>query len=322
MHIRSALSLLFNRFSHPAYCLMHSPFRAPVPPCLRAFLLPLLLAIGGCAARPGTPQPVYTGPTDPMPVVLERVEGNNKALPTLYAQTYIEANIIDNKGKSRFVNTGGAVLLCKPRELLLVGRKDLAGRVFELGSTQERFWFTIYVDENTRWWGYYRNIGKPCMGQMPVRPDLVGEVLGVSDINLDFDQIPVPTMTFNNDLDVYMVAWSTKGPGFWYTEKVIYYDRKTLLPRKVLLYDQSGRVVLRANLSRHQPVTIPNLPQEKWPRIATVYDLLFLENNSTMTIRLSDMALQNEKGQPKPGAITFRPDLEVKEIQVDEDCEK
>jgi hypothetical protein len=228
----------------------------------------VLLGTAGCASR-AKPLPIYTGPTEPLPVVLEHIETNNKSLPTLFAQTYIEANIVDDKGKSHFVNTGGAVLIRKPRELLLVGRKDLAGKVFELGSTPDVFWLTIYLDENTRWWGHYRNVDKPCMGQIPVRPDLVGEVLGIGDINLDFNQPPVPTLTFNNDLDVYMVAWNAKGPGFWYTEKVIYYDRKTLLPRKVLLYDQNGRVVLRANLSQHQPVAIPDLPQEKWPRIAT-----------------------------------------------------
>ncbi|MGE5608840.1 MAG: hypothetical protein ACM359_06280 [Bacillota bacterium] len=281
----------------------------------------VLLGVGGCASR-AKPLPVYTGPTEPMPLVLEQIETNNKSLPTLFAQTYIEANIVDNKGKSRFVNTGGAVLIRKPRELLLVGRKDLAGRIFELGSTQDVFWMTIYLDENTRWWGHYRNLGKPCMEQIPVRPDLVGEVLGIGDISLDFNQPPIPTMTFNNDLDVYMVAWNANGPGFWYTEKQIWYDRKTLLPRKVLLYDQNGRVILRANLSQHRPVAVPDLPQEKWPRIATFYDLLFLQTNSTMTIRLSDMALHNDKGQPKPGAITFHPDREVKEIQIDEDCEK
>jgi hypothetical protein len=53
-----------------------------------------------------------------------------------------------------------------------------------------------------------------------------------------------------------------------------------------------------------------------------LHDLLFLENKSTMTIRLSDMALHNDKGQPKAGAIVFHPDREVKEIQIDEDCDK
>jgi len=70
-------------------------------------------------------------------------------------------------------------------------------------------------------------------------------------------------------------------------------------------------------------VEVADQPQDKWPRIATRYDLLFPETKSTMLLKLSDMALVSKTGHPKAGTIVFKDDPEVtKVIQVDETCEK
>ena len=80
---------------------------------------------------------------------------------------------------------------------------------------------------------------------------------------------------------------------------------------------------MRANLQNHKPIEVANVPKEKWPKIATRYDLLFPETKSTMILKLSDMALVSKTGHPKAGTITFKDDPDVsKVIQVDEACEK
>lgn len=295
--------------------MMHHPLRLSATGLLLA-----LAIVAGCAPKaPPAPQGYY-GQTLPMAELIQQINQNNLAIPTLYARHYTEANIIDNKGKSRFVNTGGDVFVRKPRELLMRGKKDPFGNVFEIGSTAERYWMTVYVDDPTRWWGYYRNVGKPCVQDMPLRPDAIGEVLGVGNINTNYLEAPLPTLRFNNDLDVYMLTWHAQLTDRWYTEKEIWYDRKTLLPRKVLLFDQNGRVILRANLNRHQGVETPNRPREQWPVVATMYDLFFPDTRSTMRIELSDMVLTNRAGHPREGTIAFKEDPEAKEIQIDADC--
>ena len=299
---------------------MRSPCRAAG----QGIVLIALLFSGSCCGHK-VKQPVgYWGPTDPMAALVAQVNANNQAIPTLYARQEIQADLYDkSRNKAFYVNSSGDVFLRKPRELLLRGRHDLAGKIFEIGSTPEVFWFTVYGKQDERYWGHYRNLGKPCMEEMPVRPDLIGEVLGITEINTNFLEPPFPTMRFNHDMDAYMLIWNARVPTQFYAQKEIWYDRKSYLPVKVILYDFDGRVLVRANLTNHRPVEVADQPQEKWPRIATSYSLMFPQSKSTMLLKLSDMALLSKSGHPRAGTIVFKDDPEVsKVIQVDEACEK
>lgn len=284
------------------------------------------LSAAGCKC-PECPKarPWDGSPLVDMRTVIARVNENNRQLPTLYAQHYLEANIVDPKtGKKQFINSGGDLFVLKPRDLLLRGKKDPIGLIFEMGSTADRYWFTAYADQDTQWWGYHRNAGKDCVRDMPVRPDLVGEVLGVGEIagNL-LDAPAVPTMRFNPDWSVYMVTWASRGPDQWYAEREIWYDQKTFLPLAVILFDRKGAVILRAHLSGHGPVEIASVPEADRPKIATFYDIYFPQTKSTMTIRLSDVALTTKNGNPKAGTIRFPEDPGVQRVvQIDEDCDK
>lgn len=286
-------------------------------------LVALLFSASCCGHKPPVQQGCW-GPTVSMSELVARINANNKAIPTLYARQEIQADLYDkSRNKSFYVNSSGDVYLRKPRELLLRGRHDLAGKIFEIGSTQEAFWFTVYGDQDSRYWGNYRNLGKPCMEEMPVRPDLIGEVLGISEIPTDFLNSPFPTLRFNHDQCAYMVTWNARLPDRFYAQKEIWYDHKTYLPVKVIIYDFNGRVLVRANLSNHRPVEVPNQATETWPRIATSYSLMFPQSKSTMVLKLSDMALVSKTGHPRAGTIVFKDDPEVsKVIQVDEACEK
>ena len=265
----------------------------------------------------------YTGPTQTLEEVIRSVNENNRAIPTLYAKHYFEGTIVDPETKkSEFVNTSGDLMVRKPREFWMRGKKDPGIDIFDIGSTADIFWATVFVGPKKQWWGHYRNIDKPCSKAMPIRPDLIGEVLGIGDINTNLLDSPAPTMRFNNDLDVYMLVWSVKGSANWYAEKEIWYDRATLLPRKVLIFDKNGRIQLRADVSLHQSVSVEGKPKEQWPKVATYYDLFFPETKSRMTIRLSEMALVTKKGHPKEGTIMFRESSDVTSVQIDEDCGK
>jgi len=290
----------------------------------KAMVLIALCISASCCGHAPPKQEGCWGPTVSMSELVARINANNKAIPTLYARQEILANLYDkSRNKSFYVNSSGDIFLRKPRELLLRGRHDLAGKIFEIGSTDEVFWFTVYGKQDERYWGYYRNLGKPCMQEMPVRPDLIGEVLGISDIPMDFLNAPFPTMRFNHDQCAYMITWNARLPDRFYSQKEIWYDYKTYLPVKVVIYDFDGRVLVRANLSNHRPVEVQGAAQETWPRIATIYSLMFPASKSTMTLKLSDMALLSKTGHPRAGTIVFKDDPEVsKVIQVDEACEK
>src|SRR5690606_34064176 len=137
-----------------------------------------------------------------------------------------------------------------------------------------------------------------CVREMPVRPDLVGEVLGIGEFADNLLEEPAPVMRFNPDAWAYMFVWSapSRQGDRRYAVKEVWYHVNDLRPIKVLLFDEQGRVILRANLTEHAQVPLPDVPAERWPWIATRFALRFPENKSTMTIKLSELALVNRMG--------------------------
>ena len=317
----------FSRAAYPQLTLWAKDCRrsAAKNGVISLFPAALVLALlAGCAPDVRRPR-IYTGPTLTMPALVAAVNERNAGLLTLYAKHYLEATIHNPETKkSNFINSGGDIFVRKPKDLLLRGRKDIVGNVFEIGSTDDHYWMSVFEGEDTMWWGWHRNAGKPCVKGMPIRPDALGEVLGIGQIDANLKAEPFPTMRFNNDSGgFYMLTWNARGENLWYTEKEVWYARETLLPVRVFLFDRNGRVILRANLSQHKPVELAGVAEADRPLVATYYDLFFPETESTMTIRLSDLAVQTRTGQPKPGMIRFPENPGVSKVmQIDADCEK
>jgi hypothetical protein len=230
--------------------------------------------------------PPYHGPTLPLRELVAGINSNNEKLGTLRSEGSFEANINDN-GRMRFLNGQVTLLYSQPASLRLIGKKDIAGQIFEIASNPERYWVIVRGDTDTMWTGTYANFANVDPSQIPIRPDLVMEVLGITPINTNFLQEPVPVMRFNNDARAYMLVWQSRLADHWAAQKEIWYDLKTLLPKYVFLFDPDGRIVLRAYLAKHEPVEVPGLPRDQWPKVATSYDLLFAETQSTIKIELS-----------------------------------
>jgi hypothetical protein len=277
----------------------------------------LLLSIAGCPPRPDG---IYRGPTQSLDQVVAGINRNNRALPTLWARHYFEANIVEKSAEGQtttFVNGGGALMVLKPRDFYFTGGKEGTGvRLVEMGSNNSEFWLTI-PQRNTIWHGRHRPATRPTAANMPLRPDLVLEVLGIGDIDANLVAEPAPVLRFNNDERVYMIVWQARGADRWYAVKEIWYDLATLLPLKVLLFDGDGRVVLRANLSKHQSIALEGIPQDAWPKVATDLRLFFPQTRSTLWLELSSVQLQN-KGRPRAGSIQYDPDPGFRIIEVEE----
>jgi hypothetical protein len=186
-----------------------------------------------------------------------------------------------------------------------------------MGSTagpDAQYWVAVVPEVATEWWGYYKNLGKPCSRPIPIRPDLVMEVLGVSEIDTNFLRPPVPTLRFNNDRDVYMLTFNVPLRDKWAVQKEVWYDRKTKLPTCVLLFDENGRIQLRAYLSNHQV-----LEGSDGRKIATNYQLFFPDSHDQLVFDLKNPKL-TKKGLPREGTIQRRPIGDVREVRLDEDC--
>jgi hypothetical protein len=256
----------------------------------------------GCARDRARVQRGYYGPTESMSEVVAQINRNNAAVPTLRATGNFEANVVD-QGKKRFVNGDITVLYRRPAEVRLVGKKDIAGQVFDAASNGERYWLIVKGEVDTMWHGAVGNLDRVDPKDIPVRPDLLVEILGLSELSRSFLESPAPTMRFNNDEDVYAFNFNVRLPDRWAVQKEVWYDRETKLPRLILLFDENGRIVVRTYLSNHRPVG-RDARDASGPKVATRYQVYFPDTQTTMRIDLDDLALQSGN-PPVPNDRTF-----------------
>ncbi len=276
-------------------------------------LLGTMVAVGCDRNKPT--KPAYFGPTLPLVQLVDQINLHNARIDSIWADGSFRANLIDPKTKDVTRGDGDAILLYMPRKnLRLVGRV-LGNRIFEIGSNEDRYWMIAYDKADTMWWGNHRLIDSKGANLLPVRPDLLAEVLGVGAINDDLLKEPVPVLRFNNDQDCYMLTWQVPLSDRWVVHKEVWYDRQTLLPKLVLLFDANGRIVLRAYLSNHQPVE----GYEPTLQIASEYAMFFPDTGSTFTVKLSQIKRQS-KNVPTARSFNFPGDNAgvSKVIQVDE----
>jgi hypothetical protein len=265
--------------------------------------------------------------TDPMDVVIAKINHNAIAIPSLWTQLDYSATVVDPEKKTSDHFAGDGILLfSRPGSLLMVGDKDVAGRVFELGVNDLQFWVKLRTGANdwNYWWGNNANLGKPCCQPVPIDPAALVEVLGVSVYGTDFLRQPVPVMRYDPDADAYVFDFNQRQPDRWVTVKEVWYDAATMLPTKVLLYSAFGRPVLVARLSQHAPVDVPGGQKDQGPVVAWNYDLAFPITGSSMSIKFGNPATRREQGKLSlPNARSFdrpEPDPNNHMIQVDKAC--
>jgi hypothetical protein len=281
----------------------------------------------GCAAHPRpVTKPPYFGETLALQELVGRINENNRKLPTLWSEVAtMKASWVDDRGKRHDETLdGGNLIYRSPMDVRVRGDKMVIGNVVEIGSNGEMYWLVAKdPGPDTAWWGRYKYLGDERAQPIPIRPDLVLQVLAVGPIETDLSKLPAPVLRFNHDADAYMLTWTTKLANRWVALKEVWYDRKTLAPMTVLLFDANGRVVLRAWLTKHERVESAELAKEQWPVAASEYRLYFPESKSSMTLKLRNMQV-SRKGIPSDKSFAFDRDPRrvgvSKVIQLDEAC--
>lgn len=300
-------------------------------PTVLPVLALLTCVVTGCAdvRRGGGGDKIYRGPTDSMAQVVQDVNANNAKIPTLWASHYYEATVVGEDERSHYVNGDGVILYRSPqadrgRGMMVVGNKPAVGSVFEIGTTEDRYWLKVVPEMDTMWHGEYRHLGKPCVRPIPIRPDLVAEVLGIGTIGTNFTEWPAPVMRFNNDADAYMFVWVVPAPAppaRLIAQREVWYDRQTKRPTTVLLFDDKGRVQVRAYLTKYVQVEVDEeTPREQWPWVAGDYRLFFPETGTKMLFELNDVRLQRNNVPTRRGIVFPDQPGVAKVIQLDKDC--
>lgn len=267
----------------------------------------------------------YNGPTKSIGEVVSVINANNERLQTLYLNHQFAAEIVertpDGKTRKTPIDGGGVIMYQSPDNLYMNGRHPIGGKIFEIGCNPERYWLGVPHEKvDTIWWGEMRHLGKPCVADIPIRPDLLMEVLGVFTIDPNLARFPAPIMRFNNAEDAYIFTWILPQADRFIAVKEVWYDRKTMRPRLVSLFDAEGRVLVSAYLSEHRRVKIDDVPESEWPHVPGKYELLFTDDRSRMTIEVEDAYLRY-KGAPDPRVFRMpNPEQYANENQLDKGC--
>lgn len=283
----------------------------------------LCLAGSGCCNCPRQPALAEfrrNQPTQSMAAVVAAINANNQKIPSLWASLNYSATINDNGQVHSVSSDDGVLLYLRPGDFRLVGKKEFVGTVFDIGTNEQEFWMEVIPGTNRMWWGRYADLARvdPSRLPIPIRPDLVLEVLGVETINQDFDAMPVPTMRYNNSADAYVFVFNARAPDRWLALKEVWYDRRTLRPRRVIIYDANGRPVLQADLSMDKKVQAPEEDPANWPLIAGDYKLFFPDSGSRMEFMLKDVMLHKKVGRiyvPSPNSFRL-PDVKNTDIRA------
>ena len=248
----------------------------------------LLLA---CACRPTPPQSpktLYVGPTLRLADLVSAVNQNNTEITSLWALVdNFKIWFVDPKThETHYADGDGSLVYSQPDSIRFTADNTMYP-LFDLGSNGEKFWFWLKKNGEV-WSGTYSAHDRFDATDVPVPPDLVLEV------------------RFDNEDDAYMVVWQEHRPDRWVAEKEIWYDRQTLLPKLVKLYDADGRVELRADLSVPGQIEVKGQPREQWPRMATHFELFFPPSGAKMSFDLSKMALWlSQAGQFQDAGLGF-----------------
>jgi hypothetical protein len=250
--------------------------------------------------------------------VVGNVNQKNSKIPTLWAiVTDLSADFVDaDTGRSQHVDGGGSLVYTSPDSIRMQAKNTLYD-LFDMGCNGDECWLWLkHIDRV--YTGKLAAMAKSSSKEIPIRPDLVLEVLGIRPIDPDLLKEPVPVMTFDGELDAYKMVWQARSADHWIVQKEIWYDRATLEPRQVSLFGADGREVLRAKLSKPAAVEDANVGQDQWPQTPSRFELYFPQTGSKMSFELSQMRL-SFKGFPKPASYrmpVWTPEEKV--IEIDE----
>ena len=282
----------------------------PLRSFVRLACLAVLLLVGcvGCVGRTAAPPPTRLI-TDPLtlPQIVERLNANTGRLPSLWARGLLDATLYESRGADPLTVASADVYVqhLKPEALRLKVEKVGVGDVLDLGTDGDNLWLLLPRDK-VLYTGTSGRLDPRKTEGLPVRPDLLLQVLGVNDLPTDLLAEPAPTLRVNPDLGVYMLTFvepATLGVPRLTVSKEVWLDGDTLLPRKVILYDEAGRVALRADVGGH--VEVPTKDDSPGAKVATVYDLYFPETLSAMRFELQEVK-RRHRGAPRAGTFTPR----------------
>ena len=250
---------------------------------------------------------IAAGEVLPPATVLARHNAWAARIPHLWARADLMLNFPkDEAGTEREQHDlSGHLFLDKPDRLFVHG-EVLGKDVFKVGMNPERFWLWIRPEVNTVWTGRRGGEGEKRFILSPA--DLM-TAIGLFRIDLG----PATPAEFVAQRDHYVLTERyppAAAPG---PRRRIWFDRETLRPARVDLFDRAARRLLMAELLRYKPVGPGKAP------LATAYRARFYGEGREMILVLRLTEVKPEK-EPNPRVFEYRrpPGAKVRDLDADE----
>lgn len=229
----------------------------------------LLASLCGCPDGKPPPWPHSTGPIErenPMERVVGRVNANSAWLNfVLEAHGEVKAQHMKPDGKPEPFDGTVALIYRRPRDLAMKLEHTLGGDVVQAGSNAEEFWVWKKLNEDVYWWGRHAELNAKAAAKLPIRPDQLAEVLGVSGLPSRPDAQRGPQ--FDVYSDYYQLTYFATDNGRRYACKRINIDRRwPYLVCGLEFLSPKGRVTAVAHLGGYAKVdgTAVMMPHEVW----------------------------------------------------------
>lgn len=211
------------------------------------------LPLGACTDGP---EVETVPPPEPWDVVLERVNANSRKMDFLLRAIPANAagRLTLDDGRQETFDLPAKLLFRKPRGLFLQLEHALFGKI-EIGSNDEEFWTWIQFDEPRYWWGRHDLIASGTATDMPIRPDHLVDVLGLSDLpeQTGGPLGPIPWLG-SNRYELNFLGRDPVTEQLYYTRSVDIDRREPFLIREVVYFRRDGRPYLTADLNDYRPI--------------------------------------------------------------------
>ena len=254
----------------------------------------VLLAAAGSAARAGDPGPPVSAPAE----VIAAHNAWADAIRHVWSRAAVTINFpVGDKREQHDLD--GHFFIAKPDRLFVHGQV-LGQDVFRLGMNAERFWLWIRPEVNTIWTG--RRGGKGERDLLLSPADLMA-ACGCQRIDLARDA----AAEFVAGRRHYVLTEQRRAGAAFLPARRVWFDRATLRPVRVDLFDDAGRRLVMAELLTYE--SVGGTP------VCTAYRARFYgDEEVALVLRLGKVSLDKE---PNPRLFEYRLPPGAKERDLD-----
>lgn len=209
----------------------------------------------GCAPKsPGTGIERGPVPGEPESIqeVIARVNRNAAGMDFLLRGGVTATGEFAHGDKLESFELHGPLLYRRPRNLYL--KLEHVGGTLEAGSNQDGFWLWEKFQSPRYSWGRHDQMVGDFDADLPLRPDLLAEVLGLGDLPMD-TKGPLGPAMWVGPLSYELIFLDRDESGQIRLSKAIDVDRhEPFLVKSLVYFRYDGRPIVQARLDDYEPI--------------------------------------------------------------------